>query len=259
MVNRIGELVLWFEETVVNNFQTILSGMQVKLKSAVEMQGVNLLTIKGWFVKDAISGISKTLEATQESVEQVSEEVNKSLKTLREWFQGEAINQLGVALTEIEEKVGHASDDVVNGFGEMQKWVSNDVIITIKSTLESVTSKVTYASDAINQEVANLREIFSKRVVGNTFEMLTKIEDELWDSEATMKAFWDRALESGQRFEEVFFVQGADAMVGEIAMISERVKSKLFIVAPEIEDYWILFPLKYCLLELTSGILRAYR
>ncbi len=173
----------------------------------------------------------------------MSTEVNKSLKTLREWFQGEAINQLGVALLEIEMKVGDASQDVVNGFNEMQKWVSNDVIITIKNTLESVTKKVSYASDAINQEVANLREIFSKRVVGNTFDMLSRIEDQLWDSEATMKAFWDRALESSQRFEEVFFVQGADAMIGEIAMISERVKSKIFIVAPEIEDIDII-PLK---------------
>ena len=68
------------------------------------------------------------------------------------------------------EKVGQASDDVVNGFGRNAKWVSNDVIITIKSTLESVTSKVTYASDAINQEVANLREIFSKQVVSNTLK-----------------------------------------------------------------------------------------
>ena len=118
----------------------------------------------------------------------------------------------------------------------MQKWVSEDVIVTITNTLGAVTHKVSSASDAIMEEVANLREMFSKRVVQNTFDMLSGIEDRLWESEATMKAFWDRAMSYTSRFTEVWFVQGANAMIAEISQISLRAKSKIFIVAPRLED-----------------------
>ncbi len=163
-------------------------------------------------------------------------EVNTALSKLKEWFAGEAVNQLGEALNSIEGHIGEASSEVVNGFGEMQKWVSEDVIVTITNTLGAVTHKVSSASDAIMEEVANLREMFSKRVVQNTFDMLSGIEDRLWESEATMKAFWDRAMSYTSRFTEVWFVQGANAMIAEISQISLRAKSKIFISAPRFED-----------------------
>ena len=66
------------------------------------------------------------------------------------------------------------------------------------------------------EEVANLREMFSKRIVQNTFDMLSGM-NRLWESEATMKAFWDRAMSYTSRFTEVWFVQGADAMIAEMS------------------------------------------
>ena len=52
-----------------------------------------------------------------------------------------------------------------------------------------------------------------------------------------MKAFWDKALsEISFRFQEVWFVDGADAMIGEIGAVVDRVKSKLYICAPRLDD-----------------------
>ena len=111
------------------------------------------------------------------------------------------------------------------------------VIITIKETLNDVTQKVQVASSEIDKEVEKLKSMFSDRVVENTFKMLSGIEDRLWESEATMNAFWEKALsEVSFRFQEVWFVQGADAMTGEIGAIVDRVKSKLYICAPRLDD-----------------------
>lgn len=237
VLDTIATVSQWFDNTVVSQLTTILSGMEVKLQKAVQDAQKELSDVRGWFVKDAIEGISNTLDSTQKSVEQVSVEVNAALGKLKEWFAGEAINQLAVALGGVEARIGVASTEVVNGFSDMRNWVANDVVKTIESTLTDVTKKVSSASDAINEEVKRLREMFSSRVVNNTFTMLSGIEDRLWESEATMKAFWDKAMaEMSFRFQEVWFVQGADAMIGEIAQITSRVKAKLYICAPNIED-----------------------
>jgi predicted transcriptional regulator len=237
VIERIATLQQWFDNSVVAQLTTILTGMEQKLSKSVQDAQRELQNVKGWFVKDAIAGISSTLDATQRSVEQVSVEVNTALGKLKSWFAGEAVNQLALALSDVEARVGKASTDVVKGFAEMRNWVANDVVKTIEVTLSDVTTKVSHASEAINEEVKNLREMFSSRVVNNTFNMLSGIEDRLWESEATMKAFWDKAIaEVSFRFQEVWFVQGPDAMIGEIALICERVKSKIFIVAPRLED-----------------------
>ena len=76
----------------------------------------------------------------------------------------------------------------------MKNWVGTDVIITIKETLDDVTQKVQAASSEIDKEVEKLKTMFSDRVVENTFKMLSGIEDRLWESEATMNAFWEKAL-----------------------------------------------------------------
>ncbi|MHA1439213.1 MAG: helix-turn-helix domain-containing protein [Promethearchaeota archaeon] len=237
VINAISTLQSWFDEKVVAGLSMILSNMETKLGEVAEKASESLKDVKSWFVKDAIQGIENTLAETQTVVGQVQIEVQNSLKMLEDWFKGEAINQLEESLQKVEGRVQGATQDVLKGFDEMKNWVSSDVIITIKETLDDVTKKVQAASTEIDKEVTKLKTMFQSRVVQNTFNMLSGIEDRLWESEATMKAFWDKALsEITFRFQEVWFVQGADAMVGEIAAIVDRVKSKLYICAPRLED-----------------------
>ncbi|MGV9204632.1 MAG: hypothetical protein ACOC44_11515, partial [Promethearchaeia archaeon] len=237
VIGAIDTLQNWFDEKVIAGLETILTNMEVKLGDVAQKATESLQDVKGWFVKDAIEGIEATLEETQNSVEQVTVEVQNSLKQLESWFRGEAVNQLKEVLQNIEGRIHGATKEVLTGFDEMKSWVSEDVIITIQETLNDVTQKVRAASSEIDKEVQKLKTMFQGRVVENTFNMLSGIEDRLWESEATMKAFWDKALsEVAFRFQEVWFVQGADAMVGEISQIVGRVKSKLFIVAPRLED-----------------------
>ncbi|MFO8019788.1 MAG: helix-turn-helix domain-containing protein [Promethearchaeia archaeon] len=237
VIGAIDTLQNWFDEKVIAGLEKILTNMEKKLGDVAQKASESLQDVEGWFVDDAIEGIEATLEETQNSVEQVTVEVQNSLDELESWFRGEAVNQLEEVLENIEGRIHGATKEVLTGFDEMKSWVSEDVIITIKDTLDDVTQKVRAASSEIDKEVQKLKTMFQGRVVENTFNMLSGIEDRLWESEATMKAFWDKALsEVAFRFQEVWFVQGADAMVGEISQIVGRVKSKLFIVAPRLED-----------------------
>ncbi len=237
VVQSIDKLQGWFDQTVINSLKTILGGLEVKLTKAADEATKSLANVKTWFVKDAIQGIQTTLDATEKNVQVVTQEVVLSLNKLKNWFAGEAVNQLGKALGEVQTRVAGASQEVIAGFAQMQTWVSKDVVTTIKGTLENVTAKVNTAATAIAEEVTKLRELFSERVVANTYKMLSGIEERLWDSEDTMRAFWDKALsEVKSRFQEVWFVEGAEQMVGEIAQIVPRTKSKVLIVAPRLED-----------------------
>ncbi|HMF33822.1 MAG TPA: helix-turn-helix domain-containing protein [Candidatus Lokiarchaeia archaeon] len=237
VMESVNKLQDWFDSTVISSLKTILGGLEGKLAKVVEDAQRELADVRGWFVKDAIAGIQDTLDATERNVEVVTAEVADSLSKLKEWFAGEAINQLGNALNEVQDRVSGASQEVIEGFAQMENWVGSEVVVTIKETLDNVTSKVNTAAEAIGEEVTKLRELFSERVVANTYNLLSKIEERLWDSEDTMRAFWDKALsEVKSRFQEVWFVEGADQMVGEIAQVVTRAKSKLFIVAPRLED-----------------------
>lgn len=237
VVGAIDKLQGWFDEKVIVGLRQILGNMETKLGEVAQQAAESLKDVKSWFVKDAIEGIETTLEETQKAVETVQSEVKESLEKLEEWFKGEAINQLQESLAVVEGRVKSASAEVIKGFDEMKNWVSIDVIATIKNTMADVTSKVSTASEEINREISKLKVMFSNRVVDNTFSMLSGIEDRLWESESVMKAFWDKALsEINFRFSEVWFIQGADAMIGEISSIATRVKSKFFIVAPRLED-----------------------
>ncbi len=120
VLDTIATVSQWFDNTVVSQLTTILSGMEVKLQKAVQDAQKELSDVRGWFVKDAIAN---TLDSTQKSVEQVSVEVNAALGKLKEWFAGEAINQLAVALGGVEARIGVASTEVVNGFSDMRNWV----------------------------------------------------------------------------------------------------------------------------------------
>ncbi len=237
VIQSIDRLQGWFDQTVITALKTILGGLEVKLTKAADEASKSLANVKSWFVKDAIAGIQTTLDATEKNVQVVTQEVVASLNKLKNWFAGEAVNQLGKALGEVQARVAGASEEVITGFGQMQTWVSKDVVTTIKTTLQNVTAKVNTAATAIAEEVTKLREMFSERVVGNTYKMLSGIEERLWESEDTMRAFWDKALsEVKSRFQEVWFVEGAEQMIGEIAQIVPRSKSKVLIVAPRLED-----------------------
>lgn len=237
VINAISTLQKWFDEKVVTGLEMIMSNMESKLAEVATKAAESLNDVQSWFIKDAIEGIESTLAETQASVEKVQAELKESLETLQNWFRSEAINQLEDALDNVSGRIQGASHKVTDEFAQLKNWVSEDVIVTIKNTMDDVTEKVQTASTQIDKEVEKLKMMFQGRVVDNTFRMLSGIEDRLWESEATMKAFWDKALsEVSFRFQEVWFVQGADAMIGEISQVVDRVKSKLYIVAPRLED-----------------------
>jgi len=138
----------------------------------------------------------------------------------------QVINQLG----SLSDTAGEITTDLGTIFTDIESG--------LKSTLEDLENRVTGVYDDIIAGIAELKNLFQKEIFETLqTDIINNIINQLDSAEATMQEFWDRSKEASMlSFKDVWFVRSIEGMRAQINEAIPRVKMRIYIIAPKLED-----------------------
>jgi len=125
--------------------------------------------------------------------------------------------------------------------GDMSVDLSNtlsDIESRLKETLEDLEQRISTVYEDVNNGIEELKEMFQKEIFKILEEdIITNILHQLELSEETMTEFWERSKQASMlTFKDVWFVRSIEGMKAQINEAITRVKMRVHIIAPKLED-----------------------
>ncbi|MFX0105513.1 MAG: hypothetical protein ACFE75_08485, partial [Candidatus Hodarchaeota archaeon] len=163
----------------------------------------------------------------------ISEQFTKITKSFRDKFVqttqnmlDQVINQLG----NITDTAGEISTDLGTVFTDIETGMIN--------TLDDLESRVSGVYDDILSGIAELKTLFREEIFETIQDdIINNIINQLESAELTMNEFWERSKEASLlSFKDVWFVRSVEGMMAQINAALSRVKMRVHIVAPKLED-----------------------
>ncbi|MFX0020682.1 MAG: hypothetical protein ACFE9S_00030 [Candidatus Hermodarchaeota archaeon] len=163
----------------------------------------------------------------------IAEQFTEITKTFKDKFVqttqnmlDQVINQLG----SITDTAGEISTDLGTVFTDIQGGMV--------STLEDLEKRVTGVYDDILTGIAELKDLFRTEIFETIQDdIILNIINQLESSELTMQEFWERSKEASLlSFKDVWFVRSIEGIKAQINESLTRVKMRVHIVAPKLED-----------------------
>ena len=150
---------------------------------------------------------------------------NKFVETTQSMLD-QVINQLG----SLTDTAGEISTDLGTVFTDIQGGMV--------STLDDLEKRVTGVYDDILTGIAELKDLFRTEIFETIQEdIIHNIINQLESAELTMQEFWERSKEASLlSFKDVWFVRSVEAIKAQINESLSRVKMRVHIVAPKLED-----------------------
>ncbi len=142
----------------------------------------------------------------------------------------EMLDQLMDRLGIISSTAGAITSDLDTAFSDIENGLN--------VTLEDIESKMGTMYADVQSGINDLKQMFRSEIMETLQkDVIFEIFHQLELSEATMKEFWERSKEMSRlSFKDVWFIRSIEAMKAQINESLSRVKMRLFIVAPTIED-----------------------
>ncbi len=163
----------------------------------------------------------------------ISEQFAQITKTFKEKFVqttqnmlDQVINQLG----SISDTAGEVSTDLGTIFIDIESGLVN--------SLEDLEGRVSGVYDDIITGINELKESFRKEIFETIQDdIIYNIINQLESAELTMNEFWERSKKTSLlSFKDVWFVKSAEGIMAQINESLTRVKMRVHIVAPKLED-----------------------
>jgi len=150
---------------------------------------------------------------------------NKFVQTTENMLD-QVIGQLG----SISDTAGEISTDLGTVF--------SDIEVGLKTTLEDLDRRVSGVYDDIIKGIQDLKDLFKKEIFETIQnDIISNIIRELESSELTMNEFWERSKEASLlSFKDVWFVRSVESIKAQINESLTRVKMRVHIIAPKLED-----------------------
>ncbi|MFX1409624.1 MAG: helix-turn-helix domain-containing protein [Promethearchaeota archaeon] len=175
------------------------------------------------------------LKAMAEKI--VSRVVSEQFQEITEYFKTKFVGTTQNMLDQVINQLGSLSDTA----GEISTdlgAVFTDIESGLKSTLEDLENRVTGVYDDIIAGIAELKNLFQTEIFETLQnDIINNIINQLDGAEATMQEFWDRSKEASMlSFKDVWFVRSIEGMRAQINEAFLRIKMRIHIIAPKLED-----------------------
>ncbi|MFW9820245.1 MAG: hypothetical protein ACFFE5_11605, partial [Candidatus Thorarchaeota archaeon] len=163
----------------------------------------------------------------------ISEQFTEITKTFKDKFVettqsmlDQVINQLG----SLTDTAGEISTDLGTVFTDIQSGMV--------STLDDLEKRVSGVYDDIIAGIAELKDLFRQEIFETIQDdIIHNIINQLESAELTMQEFWERSKEASLlSFKDVWFVRSVEGIRAQINESLSRVKMRVHIVAPKLED-----------------------
>lgn len=150
---------------------------------------------------------------------------NKFVQTTQNMLD-QVINQLG----SITDTAGEISTDLGSVFTDIESGMVN--------TLEDLESRVSGVYDDIITGINELKDLFREEIFeAIQDDIINNIINQLESAELTMNEFWERSKQASLlSFKDVWFVRSIEGIMAQINESLTRVKMRVHIVAPKLED-----------------------
>jgi len=150
---------------------------------------------------------------------------NKFVQTTQNMLD-QVINQLG----SISDTAGEVSTDLGTIF--------TDIETGLVTSLEDLEGRVSGVYDDIITGINELKDLFRKEIFETIQDdIIFNIINQLESSELTMNEFWERSKKASLlSFKDVWFVKSVEGIMAQINESLTRVKMRVHIVAPKLED-----------------------
>jgi sugar-specific transcriptional regulator TrmB len=167
----------------------------------------------------------------------VSRVISEQFKDITVIFRDKFVQTTQNMLDQVVEQLGNITDTA----GEISSdlgAIFTDIESGIKTTLEDLENRVTDVYDDIITGIQELKDLFRTEIFETLQnDIINNIITQLDSSEITMNEFWERSKEvSLLSFKDVWFVRSLEGIKAQINESLTRVKMRVHIVAPKLED-----------------------
>ena len=167
----------------------------------------------------------------------VSRVISEQFKDITVLFRDKFVQTTQNMLDQVVEQLGNITDTA----GEISSdlgTVFSDIESGIKTTLEDLENRVSGVYDDIITGIQELKDLFRTEIFETLQnDIINNIITQLDSSEITMNEFWERSKEvSLLSFKDVWFVRSFEGIKAQINESLTRVKMRVHIVAPKLED-----------------------
>jgi len=167
----------------------------------------------------------------------VSKIISEQFSDLTDYFREKFVNSIQGTLDQVTDQLGSLSDVA----GEMSVDLGNflsDIVSGLEETMGDLDSRIASVYDDVNRGIEELKSLFQREIYKTLEEdIMTNILNQLDLSEKTMTEFWERSkIASMLSFKDVWFVRSVEGMKAQINEMVTRIKAKIHVVIPKMED-----------------------
>jgi len=167
----------------------------------------------------------------------VSKVISEQFREITEYFKNKFVETTQRMLDQVINQLGSLSDTA----GEISTDLSTifiDIEAGIKTTLTDLENRVAAVYDDILTGIQELQDVFQKEIFETLQnDIIDNIIGQLESAEITMNEFWERSKQTSLlSFKDVWFVRSVEGVRAQINESISRVKMRVHIVAPKLED-----------------------
>ena len=190
-------------------------------------------------IKNLISNNLKELHlgVISKTVHQIIDNVlNARMKMIVDGFNTKLISKIRNIMSDIATNINEITGSSLKTGENLEETFSN-ITELFSQNVTTAEERVKGISDQILQSFADLRNIFSTRVVNTLNEELLKILNRLEISQVTTKEFWDQAKKKSiMSMKDIWFIRSLEGARAHINEEIAKTKMRLLIVAPDISE-----------------------
>ncbi|MFX1462356.1 MAG: helix-turn-helix domain-containing protein [Promethearchaeota archaeon] len=163
-------------------------------------------------------------------IEEQFAEITKSFRDKFVQTTQNMLDQVTNQLGSLTSTAGEISTDLGSVFEDIKSGMVN--------TLEDLENRVSGVYNDILTGIQELKDLFKKEIFESIQDdIIYNIINQLTSAELTMNEFWERSKKASLlSFKDVWFVRSVEGMMAQINASLSRVKMRVHIVAPKLQD-----------------------
>ncbi|MFX1302869.1 MAG: hypothetical protein ACFE9X_05890 [Promethearchaeota archaeon] len=167
----------------------------------------------------------------------VSKVISEQFTEITKYFKDKFVQTTQNMLDQVINQLGSLTD-TAGEIGTDLGTVFTDIESGLKSTLEDLEKRVLGVYDDIISGITELKDLFRKEIFETIQDdIVNNIINQLESAELTMNEFWERSKQASLlSFKDVWFVRSVEGIMAQINAALSRVKMRVHIVAPKLED-----------------------
>jgi hypothetical protein len=167
----------------------------------------------------------------------VSKVVSEQFAEITKIFKDKFVQTTQNMLDQVIHQLGSISDAA----GEISTDLSSifiDIENGMVTTLEDLEKRISGVYDDVLSGIAELKDLFRTEIFQSIQDdIINNIINQLESAELTMQEFWERSKQASLlSFKDVWFVRSIEGIKAQINESLSRVKMRVHIVAPKLED-----------------------